>query len=677
MAASFFENQAQARRSTGVLVLLFAAAVVAIVATVNLVAAVAWVVISEVQPPPGSAGGLGMYFKLVPRQLYWFATAVTLAGIVFETVREMIALGGGGESVAQMCGGKRIDQDAREPAERRLLNIVQEMAIASGVAVPPVYVLRDEQGINAFAAGYAPNQAVIAVTRGALEQLNRDELQAVIGHEFSHILNGDMRLNVRMIGVLAGILFIGGIGQFMMRMTGETRDSSKEAGKLQLVLFLAGLALLVIGYVGLFFGRLIKAAVSRQREFLADASSVQFTRNPEGIAGALATIGGLKDGSRIRHRNAETFSHMFFAESVNLWFGSLFATHPAIEERIERARPGFVATLYRSKRRAQAEEPVPAASANELAGGPAAGFAAAGTIAPAGKRPGEIDHAWGRSPEQSARMVGKVEPAHVDFATALLKRLPDALTVQLREPLGAASAIIALLLAGKDSIEAGQLATLREQGYAPLADRAREIAPLVRRLGPAFALPLIEIALPAVKAAGAEQGNRLIAAMQSVLGADRRVSLRAFIVLTLVRARLEASGKALPVKYRTLAEVGPDALQLLALVAHSGRKPGAEPERDAEVDQAFRAGAEVVSMANAPLPAKASLTLNGVAASLEKLKLVAPMPKGLLIQACFAAVTADGTIRLVEAELMRVIGAVLDCPLPPLLETIDPLTLAA
>ena len=317
------------------------------------------------------------------------------------------------------------------------------------------------------------------------------------------------------------------------------------------------------------------------------------------------------------------------------------------------------------------------ASANEWGTGPAAGFAAVGTVAPAGRRPGEVDHTWGRSPEQSARMVGKVEASHVDFAAALLKRLPAALSAQLRDPAGAASAIVALRLAGKDSVEADQLAALRANGHEKLAELTKELAPLVRTLGPAFVLPLIELALPAVKAAGAEEGSRLIAALQAVLDADRRVSLRAFIVLTLVRARLEATGKAPPVKYRALVEIRDDALQLLALVAHSGRKPGAEPERDAEVDQAFRAGAEVLSMANAPLPAKATLTLDGVAASLEKLKLLAPMPKGLLIQACFAAVTADGTIRLVEAELMRVIGAVLDCPLPPLLETIDPLTLAA
>ena len=274
-------------------------------------------------------------------------------------------------------------------------------------------------------------------------------------------------------------------------------------------------------------------------------------------------------------------------------------------------------------------------------------------------------------------MVGKVEPAHVDFAAALLKRLPDALSARLRDPAGAASAIVALRLAVDDSVAAGQLAALRTQGLGMFADRARQMAPLVRSLGPAFALPLIELALPAVKAAGAEDGNRLIAALSAVLRADRRVSLRAFIVLTLVRARLEATGKAPPVKYRSLAEVGPDALQLLALLAHSGRKPGAEAERDAEVDQAFRAGAELLSMASAPLPAKATLTLVGIGASLERLKLLAPMPKGLLIQACFAVVTADGMIRLVEAELMRVIGAVLDCPLPPVLETIDPLTLAA
>jgi len=213
-----------------------------------------------------------------------------------------------------MVGARLVPSNTADPLERRLRNVVEEMAIASGVRVPEVYVMDDERGVNAFAAGWDVSGAVVAVTRGTLETLTRDELQGVIAHEFSHILNGDMRLNVRMIGVLAGIVFISSIGEFIMRSMRGSRD-----GKGGLVL--AGLALFIIGYVGLFFARLIKSAVSRQREFLADASSVQFTRNPDAIAGALDQIRSSGAGTLIANRYAEEMSHMFFGAAVKVRLG--------------------------------------------------------------------------------------------------------------------------------------------------------------------------------------------------------------------------------------------------------------------------------------------------------------------------------------------------------------------
>src|SRR6185295_10385386 len=248
--------------------------------------------------------------------------------------------------------------------ERRLVNVVEEMAIASGVRVPTVYVMDGERGINAFAAGWDASGAVVVATRGTLETLNRDELQGVVGHEFSHILNGDMRLNIRMLGVLAGIVFIGSIGEFVMRSTRESRDSKAAGG-----VFLVGLALFIIGYVGLFFARVIKAAVSRQREFLADAASVQFTRNPDGIAGALDQIRGASSGALISARCAEDMSHMFFGQSVRMRLGGLLATHPSLDERIARINPGFQPAAYRGKRPPVAEDAAPApAAAAGLAG---------------------------------------------------------------------------------------------------------------------------------------------------------------------------------------------------------------------------------------------------------------------------------------------------------------------
>ncbi|HPM55786.1 MAG TPA: M48 family metallopeptidase, partial [Thermomonas sp.] len=285
---NFFEQQAVARRTSARLVFLMAVAIAGIVLAVD---AVVWV---ATQSP----------------ELVLFATVSSVAVIALGSLYRIASLGGGGEPVAQQLGGTLVPENTTEPGLRRLRNVVEEIAIASGVPVPKVYVLEHEAGINAFAAGYSTSDAVIAVTRGALDRLNRDELQGVVAHEFSHILNGDMRLNIRLVGVLFGILMIGLIGRKILEH-GRFGGRGKNIG----AILVAALVAMLIGYVGLFFGRMIKAGVSRTREKLADASAVQFTRQTQGLSGALKKIGGLHDGSRLNQRSdAEEVSHMLFGD---------------------------------------------------------------------------------------------------------------------------------------------------------------------------------------------------------------------------------------------------------------------------------------------------------------------------------------------------------------------------
>ena len=315
---NFFEQQAVARRTSARLVFLMAVAIAGIVLAVD---AVVWV---ATQSP----------------ELVLFATVSSVAVIALGSLYRIASLGGGGEPVAQQLGGTLVPENTTEPGLRRLRNVVEEIAIASGVPVPKVYVLEHEAGINAFAAGYSTSDAVIAVTRGALDRLNRDELQGVVAHEFSHILNGDMRLNIRLVGVLFGILMIGLIGRKILEH-GRFGGRGKNIG----AILVAALVAMLIGYVGLFFGRMIKAGVSRTREKLADASAVQFTRQTQGLSGALKKIGGLHDGSRLNQRSdAEEVSHMLFGDGVGfdqLFAGNLFATHPPLLERIRALEPGF------------------------------------------------------------------------------------------------------------------------------------------------------------------------------------------------------------------------------------------------------------------------------------------------------------------------------------------------
>ena len=315
---NFYEHQDRAQRRTKIIVFLFALAVLCIVAIVGI--------------PVGFATDWS------PEAV---GTTVVLCVLVvgIATLVKLSQLRSGGQGVAVMLGGTELQREGSTKTERRVQNIVEEMAIASGMPVPPIYIIEDD-GINAFAAGWSADDAVIGVTRGCIEQLNRDELQGVIAHEFSHISHGDMRINIRLIGVIFGIMALGLTGWILVRFVGpavlraSSRSRSKEGAGgagIGLGIIVFGLVLALCGAIGTFFGRLIQAAVSRQREFLADASAVQFTRNPRGIGGALRKIGGMTPLKNITSDVGQC-NHMFFSQAMN----AVFASHPPIAERIAR-----------------------------------------------------------------------------------------------------------------------------------------------------------------------------------------------------------------------------------------------------------------------------------------------------------------------------------------------------
>ncbi|HLQ37751.1 MAG TPA: M48 family metalloprotease, partial [Planctomycetota bacterium] len=416
MSMDFFGHQERARRATRSLIVYFVLAVASIVLLVYL-AATALLLASDLQPT---------WWR---PQVLLIVGAGTIAIVALAALFKTAQLRSGGAAVAQMLGGRPVAPDTQDLAERTLLNVVEEMAIAAGVVVPSVFVLDDEHGINAFAAGWGTGDAAVAVTRGALEQLDRDELQGVIGHEFSHLFHGDMRLNVRLMGVLFGILCLATIGQIILRSIGRGSGGGggKKGGAIAALAMFA-LALMAIGYLGVFFGRLIKAAVSRQREFLADASSVQYTRNPAGIGMALAKIGG-KVGSRIHANHKEEVTHMLFADGVQHMFARLHATHPPVEVRIEQVLPGFLQQLQRG------QPPIAAvtAVAPPLPEGVVAGVAG-GTARPRG------------GAEALVASVGAPQAEHLQRARDLLAALPFELVAATRERSGARALCCALLL---------------------------------------------------------------------------------------------------------------------------------------------------------------------------------------------------------------------------------------
>ena len=631
------------------MVVLFILAVATIVLAIDLLVAVFF--------------GLGDPAVTVPAEVWLTSSLVTLAIIFFTSLVSIVKLAGGGAKVAQLMGGRLVASNTQDRLERRLLNIVEEMSLASGLRLPQVYIMDGEKGINAFAAGWSVSGSVVAVTRGTLERLTRDELQGVIGHEFSHILNGDMGLNIRMIGVLAGIVAIGSIGGFIMRGAFEGADDIRAA----LFLFFVGLIVFTIGYTGLFFARLIKASVSRQREFLADASSVQFTRNPDGIAGALDQIRASGAGTLIQGRYAEEMSHMFFGQSVKMKLAGLFQTHPPLEERIRRVHPGFQLSAYRGRRAAE-----PASSAVPAS----AGFAGeeATAVPPSGRRRVDNGTAWGRSAGESAQLVGTLQPGKIDTAARLLAALPAGLRECVREADGARGAIISLLFAPQEEVRRAQLAAMKDAGLDSLAASAAAAAPLTLGLGLGFHLPVIDLALPAIKAAPETAKKELLAGLEAVINADRRVSLHEFVILSLVRHQLAAQARP-PVARARLAELQAEAAVILSIVAHAGTRADAAGARGEALRLAMIAGSATMGIPERQ--ATAQLSLGAAASALEALRRLAPLEKARLVKGLFAAVTADGTIRVGEAELLRLVGAVLDCPLPPMLDEIDPAALAA
>ncbi|MGE9295115.1 MAG: M48 family metallopeptidase, partial [Puniceicoccales bacterium] len=346
----FFAAQDHAHSRTKLLVVYFVLAVVSIIAALY---ALVMVFYSYGTTPENQPVQWVLWSPMVLASVAGVTTLV-IGGASLSKIAE---LKGGGGVVAKSVGGRKIDPMTQDADERKLMNVVEEMAIASGTPVPEVYMMDKEEGINGFAAGFTPDDAAIAVTRGCVQKLSRDELQGVIAHEFSHILNGDMRMNIRLMGVLFGILLLSIIGEGIMRAGFWSDVGSRRDNKGGNAIMLFGIGVMVIGYIGVFFGRLIQSAISREREYLADASAVQFTRNPEGIGGALMAIGGA--GSRINHHHNSETAHFFFANALKSSLGGAFATHPPLDVRISRIMPNWDGKFTRPERKVSSRSTPP------------------------------------------------------------------------------------------------------------------------------------------------------------------------------------------------------------------------------------------------------------------------------------------------------------------------------
>jgi Zn-dependent protease with chaperone function len=624
MAMDFFESQERAKRNTGVLVALFFVGVVATVVSVHLLLSFT----------------LGRGNPEDPRMLLLAGGSVG-AIVLIGTLVKQVQMSHGGRAVAEALGGRMVDPGSRDPSERKILNIVEEMAIASGMPVPPVYVM-DDDAINAFAAGNSPKDAVIGVTAGCIRELDRAELQGVVAHEFSHIFHQDMRLNMRLVAWLGGIFAISMVGRLILRsMRGVRSSRGKNNGAAAAAML--GVGLFLIGIVGYFFGRIIQSAVSRQREYLADASAVQYTRNPEGIAGALERIGRSAAGSRVAAPAAAEFSHFFFADGV----AALFSTHPPLEERIRRIR-GLQLPAGAGVGPAVAE--VPALGTTVASG--VAGFTGHAPAAVPGSRDSTVDSGRVRSARAE---IGSLDAARIDVARSLVGSIDPRMLAAAHEPFDARAAVVRLLLSADLGERMRQLAIVRANDRG-LAEAAAELAGCV--VPPADRLPILELCAPSIAMLAPAQYAAFRVSLAQLMAADGELDRVEWMVRVVLRQAVEGRGAA-PVPNGPRPTID-DAALVASVLAWSGASDAGAAGR-AWVD----ARAADPRLPVGPVPV-ARCTLDALDASVRALSQASPGFKRRVVDACVAAVTADRRTTVEEAELLRAICASIGVPMPPI-----------
>ncbi len=642
---NFFESQDRVRRSTTVLVILFALAVISLIVMTNLLVMIVFGVIKSEQLRDG---------QTLLQQMDWktFAAVSVGVGVVVlaGSLYKMMALSGGGEVVADALGGKLIPRNSQDPRYRQLLNVVDEMAIASGTPAPPVYLLENEPGINAFAAGFSPRDAVIGITQGAVENLNREQLQGIIAHEFSHIFNGDMRLNLRLIGALNGILVLGMLGYYLLYSTalsGRRRGNDKNGG----AILALGIGLMVIGFAGTFFGSLIKAAVSRQREYLADASAVQFTRNPNGIGGALKRIGGLEAGSRMEHPGAAEVSHAFFAQGIGGAMQWLSATHPPLAQRILRIDPQWDGKYDFS--------PPPAADSEEGPDAQGDGMAREAAVRDAAVVAAGVGVAGVMS---AIDRIGIPQQETIDYARALLSELSGDIRDAARDPHGARAIIYALALDKGQEIRARQFQQLQAHADADVYQLTLALTARMDVLDFKYRLPLIDIAIPALKQLSLRQYQSFKGNLTALIEMDSRIDLLEWSLQKILFNHLDGQFmKLAPTKagYLDLERCQSDVELVLSLMAHAGS------EDQPAVEKAFAAAAAALGSGQLTLLARDQIRISDLDLALVKLERLKPLAKSRLLEACAASVWNDQRESALEVEVLRAFAGVLDCPLPP------------
>ena len=610
MAATmnFFRAQDEARGRTTKLVVLLVLAILVLTGTLYVLAV------------------LGQGKLLESGELEWFqpklflaTSGVALAVILGGSLMRIAELSKGGGAIAVRLGGRLVSGVTKDPAERRYLNVVQEMALAAGLPVPLCFVLDHDESINAFAAGNSPQDAAVGVTRGALLNLTRDELQGVIAHEFSHIGNGDMKLNLRIIGAIAGLTALAQLGYIFFRLAGSVRG--KNSAPIALGMILTGVVVLLIGSGGILFAKVIQAAVSREREYLADASAVQFTRNPLGLGSALKKIAGFSGARREASEAELEAQHLFFASSGG-FLESLFSTHPPINERIRRIDPAFDGIIPDVQPVAvSADDASPVSRAAPVA-------SAAPPLPVAASRAVPTDH-------------------QIQDSVGFRGRISETLRNASDDPVSAMGLVLGLLLRRDSTLRAAQLSKARNLAGGEVAREAEKFEPLLRALPAGSRVPLLDLSMPALRQLSAEQQDLFRQAITQV-GYEADDGLIVLLIQASMRRYLSRE-KNPPSRPGDLADAY--GLVLTAVVRTSGESAEAQA-------RAYRLGAVVLGLPGLDanlLPAE-KVDLQKVDEALAVIAGQSVYDRRKFVRACGAAMLHDDRAEPAEVEIVRAVG---------------------
>ena len=664
----FFERQHQAKKKTGYLVFLFGVAVL-------LISLLNFLIIAAVIPFVGEERKReGLDFStLQDPTLAMYVVLGTFVVISLAGLYRKSQLSGGGSSIASMMGGRLVNMASTDPDEQKLMNVVEEMAIASSVPMPEVFVMNEEKGINAFAAGYTVDDAVIGVTDGCMRRLSRDELQGVIAHEFSHILNQDMRLNLRLVAVVFGLFVLSQLGRLMMQIgfssSGRRSSRNRDEGGGAAVIGIAGLGIMAAGGLGILMGNLIKSAVSRQREYLADSSAVQFTRNPDGLAGALKKIGAMATGSRLLTPHAEEASHMFFGNGMSESWLSFTATHPPLLDRILLLEPsfdgGFSEVKFEERRSPTAKPDSKARRTQSSIPIPGMGDALGQALPPVILGLAAAGQVQVGSAAAVADSIGNPTQQHIDFAAALLASLPEAVRAAAHDTHDACALVFALLLDPKDGpVRKKQLGQVDELFGKQMAKATLKLSGAVASLDHRAKLPVADLAVGSLRQLSPEQFDSFTHLLETLAAADGQIDLFEFSLSKLVIRHLEPNflkQRKKTAQVYSLKRLGHECSVLISSLAYTAGS------NDETIQAAYDAGAVhlAATIRLTQLPA-AECGLQELDKALGKLAGVAINLKRQLIEAAAATVSADGYLQIQEAELLRAVSDSLGCPMPPL-----------